>query len=160
MNDFDIQAEKAAAGRQTKRLLLGLLLAFLVPVLLLAYPLVIAPLRNDLAADRLLKELLADAELPPEASAVETAAWVGNSSGTGNHVELWAVLLIRYGGAPETALGVPAEALRDWSHGESFPVSLRPEDLFPTLAGLDAWTSCYIWGTYGEAVTQWDIRGH
>lgn len=164
MNDFDIQAEKAAVVRQTKRLLLGLLLAFLIPVLLLAYllayPLVIAPLRNDLAADRLLKELLADAELPPEASVVETAAWAGNSAGTGNHVELWAGLLIRYGGASETALGDPAEELRDWSHGESFPVSLRPEDLFPTLAGLDDWAGYYIWGTYGEAVTQWDIRGH
>lgn len=159
MNDFDIQAEKAAVVRQTKRLLLGLL-AFLILVLLLAYPLVIAPLRNDLAADRLLKELLADAELPPEASVVETAAWAGNSSGTGNHVELWAGLLIRCKGAPETALGAPAEALRDGGRQESFPVSLRPEDLFPTLAGLDDWTGCYIWGTYGEAVTQWDIRGH
>ncbi len=160
MKDFDIQAEKAAVARRTKRLLLGLLLAFLIPVLLLAYPLAIAPLRNDLAADRLLKALLADVELPPEASVVETAAWAGNSSGTGNHVELWAGLLIRYEGAPETALGIPAEELRDWGHGEAFPVSLRPEDLFPALAGLDDWESRWILGTYGEAATQWDLRGH
>lgn len=159
-NDFDIEAEKAATVRGTRRLLLGLLLAALLPALLLAYPIVIAPLRNDWAAGRLLEALLADMELPPEASVAETAAWAGNSSGTGNHVELWAGALIRYCGPEETAPGAPAESLRDWRGGYAFPASMWPEALFPTLADLDDWDGYYICGTYGDAVSQWDIRGH
>lgn len=157
MERFDAAAEKAAAVRQTKGVLLGLLLALMVPMLLLAYPFAIAPMRNDWAADRLLRGLLA--ELPPGAEVVETAAWAGNSSGTGNHVELWAGALLR-SDCQAAAAGTPAEKLREDPWLYSVPGTVDLEELFPTLAALDDWTGYVIRGTHGDAATQWDIRGH
>lgn len=161
MDYEDPAAEKAAAAQRTRRVLGGLgALLLLLPLLLIACPVFFAPLRNDLAADRLLKEVLADLRLPPEASVEETAAWAGNSSGTGNHVELWAGVLVQYGGPEENAPGQPAEDLRGWTSAAGFPRSVGPEELFSTLAERDSWNGYYILGTYGEAATQWDIRGH
>ena len=159
--DRDKPTGKTAAEKQTKTVL-GRLAALLLlpPLLLISYPVFFAPVRNDLAADRLLQELTAELELPPEASVEETAAWAGNSSGTGNHVELWAGVLIRYAGPEENAPGKPAESWQDWAYEYAYPVSVGPEELFPALAELKDWSGCYILGTYGEAVTQWDIRGH
>lgn len=135
----------------------GLLLlaaAVLLPLSACAYGLVIAPLRNDRAAARLLDGLLA--ELPPETEIVETAVWAGNSSGTGNHVEIWAGILNRSG------VGFSAEELRDslwgWDLRFGFPVTADPGKLFPSLP--EDWDGYYIYGRLGEAATQWDLRGH
>lgn len=134
----------------------GLLLlaaAVLLPLSACAYGLVLAPLRNDWAADRLLKELLA--ELPPETEVVETAVWAGNSSGTGNHVEIWAGVLNRSGA------GFPAEELREnWTAAFSrgIPGTTDPRELFPALS--EGWEGYFIYGRLGEAATQWDLRGH
>lgn len=133
----------------------GLLLlaaAVVLPLSACAYGLVIAPLRNDRAAARLLDGLLA--ELPPETEIVETAVWAGNSSGTGNHVEIWAGVLNRSGA------GTPAEELRDAGGAalSGFPVTADPRKLFPSLP--EDWDGYYIYGRLGEAATQWDLRGH
>lgn len=134
----------------------GLLLlaaAVLLPLSACAYGLVIAPLRNDRAAARLLDGLLA--ELPPETEIVETAVWAGNSSGTGNHVEIWAGVLNRSGA------GFPAEALRgcpwDTVTQSDFPATADPQALFPALP--EGWEGYFIYGRSGEAATQWDLRG-
>lgn len=128
--------------------------AVLLPLSACAYGFVIAPLRNDRAANRLLNELLA--ELPPETEIVETAVWAGNSAGTGNHVEIWAGVLNRSGA------GDPAEELRDAGGAcmdlFGFPNTADPEELFPALAA-DSWEGYFICGRLGEAVTQWDLRG-
>lgn len=134
----------------------GLLLlaaAVLLPLSACAYGLVIAPLRNDRAAARLLDGLLA--ELPPETEIVETAVWAGNSSGTGNHVEIWAGVLNRSGA------GTPAEELRDAGGAalSGFPGTADPEALFSRLTA-DGWEGYFIYGRLGEAATQWDLRGH
>lgn len=141
--------------RALKRVLLGLLAAALLPLSACAYGLFIGPLRNDRAADRLLNQLLA--ELPPETEIVEAAAWAGNSSGTGNHVEIWAGVLNRSGA------GYSAEELWDCS-GETlirfeFPNTADPRELFPTLAAADSREGYFVYGRRGAAVTQWDLRG-
>lgn len=143
-------------GKLLKRTLLALLAAALLPPLAACvYGLVIGPLRNDRAANRLLGELLA--ELPPETEVVETAAWVGNSGGTGNHVEIWAGVLNRSGA------GYPADEVRGcpWARKSlfGFPNTADPEALFPTLAATDSLEGYFICGRLAEAATQWDLRG-
>lgn len=146
----------------------------------------IGPRCNDRAAERLLEKLEAEVELPPEAEIVETAAWVGNRSGTGDHVELWAGLLVRYDGPeenrPETAeeilrdgwsdrlfvqspdieeAGPTLAELQDWDDWdyEQFPRTADVEEVFSALRGLESRDGWYILGVYGDAVTRWDIRG-
>lgn len=158
-DDFNAEAAKAAVMRRTKRVLLALLaLLIIVPFCLLAYPCAIAPLRNDLAADRLLKTLLG--ELPPEITVADTAAWAGNSSGTGNHVELWAGVLLEKTNGVDEIPGVPAAELKERPQLYGYPNTAAPEELFPVLAETDDWDGYLIYGTLGRAATQWDIRGH
>lgn len=139
-----------------RRILTGLLAAaVLLPLSACAYGFVIAPLRNDRAAGRLLEELLA--ELPPETEIVETAVWAGNSAGTGNHTEIWAGVLNRSGA------GDSAEELWDCSGGFAirldFPSTANLRELFPALASADSREGYFIYGRLGEAATQWDLRG-
>ena len=141
---------------------------------------------NNRAAERLLEKLEAEVKLPPGSEVVETASWVGNRSGTGDHVELWAGLLIRYDGPkenrPETveeilrdgwserlfaqppdieAAGPALSALQDWDDWdyEQFPRMADVEDVFPALMEVESRAGWYILGVYGDAVTRWDIRG-
>ena len=141
-------------GRRLKRVLLGALAAaVLLPLAACAQFALVGPLRNDRAAGRLLEELLADVELPPGASAAETAAWAGNPSGTGNHVKLWAAILAFGGGGAPLDRDAPT-----WERPG--PATADLEELFPLLAELDDWDGYSLYETYGDAATQWDLRGH
>lgn len=140
-----------------KRLLLGILIVVLVlPLAACAQFVLVGPLCNDWAADRLRDDLVSRLELQPGQTLVENAAWAGNSSGTGDHTELWAGALISCDG--ECSRGTPLD--RDTPSWERpGPRTADLEELFPTLAALEDWDGYYLIGTYGDAVTQWDIRG-
>ena len=49
---------------------------------------------NDMKAAKIKKEYMS-MELPDKTELVETVTFVGNSSGTGNHTEIWVGMLIR-----------------------------------------------------------------
>ena len=140
-----------------KRILLGVLITVLVfSLAACAQFVVLGPLCNDWAADRLRDQFVSRLELQPGETLVETAAWAGNSSGTGDHTELWAGALIFCDG--ESTQGTPLD--RDtplWD--QPGPRTADLEDLFSTLASLEDWDGYYLRETYGHAVTQWDIRG-
>ena len=140
-----------------KRILLGTLIAVLMlPLAACAQFAFIGPLCNDWAADRLRDDLISGLELQPGEILVETAAWAGNSSGTGDHTELWAGALIFCDG--ESGHGTPLD--RDTPSGDRpGPRTADLEELFPTLAALEDWDGYYLRATYGDAVTQWDMRG-
>ena len=144
--------------RRVKRLLLGLLAAvLLLPLAACAQFAPIGPLRNDWAADLLRDDFVSGLALQPGETLVETAAWAGNSSGTGDHTELWAGALIFCG--EESGSGAPLD--RDAPSWERpGPSTADLEELFPALAALEDWNGYYVRETYGNAVTQWDIRGH
>ena len=143
--------------RTAKRLLLGALtVVLLLPLAACGQFVFVGPLCNDWAADRLRDDLVSGLELQPGETLVETASWAGNSSGTGDHTEIWAGALIFCDG--ESTRGTPLD--RDTPSWERpGPRTADLEELFPALAALEDWDGYYLVGTYGHAVTQWDIRG-
>mgnify|MGYP007132755535 FL=1 len=143
--------------RAVKRVLLILLTAvLLLPLAACTQFLFLGPLINDRAAVQMKEEFLANLELAPGETLVDSVSWAGNSSGTGDHTELWAgVLTFADSGTP---YGTPLD--RDISSWEQpGPRTADLEELFPILSTLDSWDGYYLREAYGDAVTQWDFRG-
>ncbi len=158
MEPLDVGTAERKTARRSKRLLGALCLLLLAAAVLLAWPLALAPFQNDRAAARLQRELTEGLELRPGEVLVETASFAGNTSGTGNHVELWAGALIHCTGPAETAGGTALDRARSWEW--PWPAAADWKTMFPTLAGLEDWSGYYILDTYGDAAAQWDLRGH
>ena len=116
---------------------------------------------NDWRAAKLEREY-ARMELPEGAKRVETASFVGNTSGTGNHTEIWVGMLVYS--------ELPVEELEAFYAGHM--VEAVPEDLtvsypyqkdfieFQALQGKDCGKGYFVVGNYYDAVTQVDLRGH
>jgi hypothetical protein len=118
-------------------------------------------LMNDFRASQIEKEL-SQVELPVDTELIEVTSFVGNTSGTGNHVEIWAGALLH------SALS--AEELRTYfdSHFDIFAV---PHDLvgqypyfknfvdFQALNGASNGDGYFVIGSYYDAFTQIDLRG-
>jgi len=145
-----------------KRILLVILaIVIMVPVGFLVFFLIVGPALNDKRASSIEKELSC-IELPPDTEIIETASFCGNTSGTGNHVEIWAGVLIR-SELPEEKI---IEFYKDYEIVWAVPVdeNLYPEPRdymkFPYLSRNGERTGCYIIADYYKAVTQNDIRGH
>lgn len=154
-----------------KRVLLVVLIVIIaVPVLYFLSIMTICPAINDARAAEIEKEMIS-MELPPETQAIETASFCGNTSGTGNHVEIWAGLLIQS--------ELNEEELRKYYEGKTisykaydFMFFVVPEDFksqypvprdfvyFSHFNGMDSAEGYYIVGGYYDAVTQHDLRGH
>jgi len=144
--------------KAVKRVLLILLtVVLLLPLAACTQFLFLGPLLNDRAAARLEQEVIENLNLEPGETLIASTSWAGNSSGTGNHTELWAgaVTFSREGRSGGTPLDRNAP---DWE--QPGPSSTDLVELFPALAELDSWNGYYLRETYGEAVTQWDFRGH
>jgi len=145
-----------------KRILLAILaIVIIVPIGFMAFFLFVGPALNDARASSIEKEL-SRIELPPETEIIETASYCGNTGGTGNHVEIWAGVLIR----SELTEEEISQFFKDYEIVWAVPVdeNLYPEprdDMkFPYLSGNGERTGCYIIADYYKAVTQNDIRGH
>jgi hypothetical protein len=166
----------------TKRVL-WIITAFiiLVPICLGAASFVIAPAMNNHRAAQ-IKDMLGKIVLPPETELIETAAWCGNTGGTGNHVEIWAGVLI-HSTLPEEEFDAFFNPLPDpqtgynhytevWKVSEFLASTERyfsPIGHMAELASLfDRYGEIFteenadghylIYGYY-SAVSQWDIRG-
>lgn len=131
----------------------------LLPVGLAVNAVFIGPVRNDRAAEQLRLELLEEVRLKPGETLIASACFAGNTSGTGDHTELWAGLLTRYDGTVENAPGIPLgdDPVKWWELPGPRNADLR--ELFPVLQTLDSYTGYYLRERYGEAPTQWDFRG-
>lgn len=96
--------------------------------------------------------------LPADTELIEVTSFVGNTSGTGNHVEIWAGILIHTNLDEDTVRG----------HFEGFDVLAVPDDLkkqpdyihFQSLNENVAAHGYYVIGKYFDAFTQMDLRGH
>lgn len=109
--------------------------------------------------------------MPPETEQIETYSFCGNTSGTGNHVEIWTGVLVKSelsvselnhwfetAALPEPAYGpmiwpVPENRSANYSVMHSFIK-------FSQLEQLEQAEGHYIIGSFHDAVTQHDIRGY
>lgn len=116
---------------------------------------------NDIKASQIEKGFY-KLELPAGAELVEVSSFVGNTSGTGNHTEIWAGMLIRSGLAEEDIRGyfrdydvwvVPGDLTAHEPYAEGF-IS------FTALAGKASGAGYYVVSGYYDAFTQMDLRGH
>lgn len=115
------------------------------------------PLCNNFKAS-FIEKSYASLELPPECQLLETTSFVGNTSGTGNHTEIWAGMLL-YTTLSEVELQpyfsdfdiYPAST--DWT-------SKLPLIRFSLLDNQPAQDNYYIIGRSYNAFTQMDLRGH
>lgn len=148
-----------------KRIIITLMAVVIaVPLLFLAGLLFVGPWVNDCKAAQVTRELKALA-LPDDTQAVETVSFCGNTSGTGNHVEIWAGILL------QTTL--PEEDLTA-AFGEPYVVEKLAcqQDVdawIPSVAAFTCLPDDFTGGDGGqyyllyimkEPLTQWDIRGH
>lgn len=127
----------------------------------LCYLLFGGALLNDFRAWQIEKELCR-LELPADAELIEAASFVGNTGGTGNHVEIWAGILVRS--------SLSLEELESYFAGRA-DVSAVPQDLtaylpydkdfmdFHALEGAASGDGYFVIGGYFEAFTQIDLRG-
>lgn len=111
---------------------------------------------NDAKA-RQIEKNLSDMALPTDMELVEVSSYVGNTSGTGNHIEIWAGILIRTDLDEDTVRG----------RFDGFTVLAVPNDLkyldyiqFQSLNENDTANGYYVIGKYYDAFTQMDLRGH
>lgn len=111
---------------------------------------------NDAKAHQIEKDM-SDMALPADTELVEVNSYVGNTSGTGNHIEIWAGILIH------TALD--EDTVHNYFDG--FTVLAVPNDLkyldyiqLQSLNENDAASGYYVISKYYDAFTQMDLRGH
>lgn len=111
---------------------------------------------NDAKARQIEKDM-SDMTLPADTELVEISSYVGNTSGTGNHIEIWAGILIH--------TDLDEDAVRGYFDG--FTVLAVPNDLkyldyiyFQSLNENDTANGYYVIGKYYDAFTQMDLRGH
>lgn len=148
--------------KRLKQILLTALVAvILVPIGFIAFSLFIGPMLNDAFASSVEKEL-SSLKLPPETEIIETASYCGNTSGTGNHVEIWAGLLIRSDLKEEEIIEFYKDYQIVWAVPTDQNLYPEPSDYmkFSYLSRNGDRTGCYIIADYYNAVTQNDIRGH
>lgn len=67
----------------------------IVPIVILIGVYFVAPAVNDLSVPAFEKEVMDGLDLPENAEVVEYVSGCGNSSGTGNHTDLYVAVLIR-----------------------------------------------------------------
>jgi len=67
---------------------------FIVALTIFISPWIISPILNDIKANSIEKEILA-IPLPNSTQCIEILSFCGNTSGTGDHVEVWSGFLIR-----------------------------------------------------------------
>ena len=129
---------------------------FIISILLgLFYFFIGGQILNDLKARRIEKNL-SGMTLPADTELIEVTSFVGNT-GNGNHVEIWAGILIH--------TDLDEDTLRGFF--EDFVVLTVPDDLkylhFVTFQSLGEENSAhgyYVVGTCYDAFTQTDLRGH
>jgi len=86
------------------------LIAILVVLALCISPFVIAPIANNIKAQSFISEVKKSA-FPASTEVLEVVGGVGNTSGTGNHVELLAAVLVKS--------DLTLEQLRDYYRADS-----------------------------------------
>ena len=127
---------------------------------------------NDIQAAR-LERAYRKLELPPGTTRIEVTSFVGNTSGTGNHTEIWAGMLLFVEQSERLSEAGTSETylyLKEFFHG--YEVDAVPEDLtafypypkdfmeFQALQGEESGKGYFVIGNYYDAVTQVDLRGH
>lgn len=133
----------------------------ILPFAVIFYNFIGGALCNDIKASRIEKSFLR-MDMPSGAECVETTSFVGNTSGTGNHTEIWAGMLIHSTLSKEElgsyfkdyAIHTISECKED-----PFLDSLR----FSTLSDSsyeEQNSGYFVVGNYYEAFTQSDMRGH
>lgn len=83
-------------GKRAGKIILGSMIALLcIPVLLLILAVFLSPMIDDMALSGYRDDILQSLALPENAAVVETVSGCGNSSGTGNHLEMVVGVLVR-----------------------------------------------------------------
>ncbi|MEO1768756.1 hypothetical protein [Candidatus Enterococcus ferrettii] len=154
-----------------KRVSAGLLIALTTSILLYIVSFIlICPAINDARAKKFEKSY-ASIALPPETERIETYSFCGNTTGTGNHVEIWAGVLVKSElSVPEinrwfetAALPEPAYERLVWSVAEDLSANCPAMNSlikFSQLEQLEKAEGYYILGSFHDAATQHDSRGH
>ena len=154
-----------------KKVMIGLLIVVVaIPAMYYMSLVVFCPVINDVRAAKIEKEFF-NIPVPPKTEIVESYSFCGNTSGTGNHVEIWSGILVK-SELPETELIQWAEGISMsnivyepllWAVPEDrtsqYPQSRKFIE-FEHFNGMSEAKRYYIMGGYFDAVTQHDIRGH
>lgn len=145
-------------GRFSRFLAVALVILLFIAVF---YYFIGGALCNDIKASQIEKAFLR-MDMPPGTECVETTSFVGNTSGTGNHTEIWAGMLI-HSNLSKEELG---SYFKDYA---IHTISECMEDPFLDSLGFSALSGSsyeeqnsgyFVGGNYYEAFTQSDMRGH
>ena len=153
-----------------KRIFIGGVAVVIAIPILFIIGLIAGPAVNDAKADK-IEKAFQKLEMPAQTELVETVSFCGNTSGTGNHVEIWSGFLVKS--------ELSKTELQEWYMDAKIPdrtyepmVWSVPEDLtmhypephsfihFAHFNGMTEAKGYYIIGGYFDAPTQMDLRGH
>ena len=155
------------------KVLKGIFYTFLTAVLLLFFYFFFGgAICNDIKASRIEKEY-AEMKLPEKTRRVSTVSYVGNTSGAGNHTEIWAGMVVYselsaeeleefFDGYYVVELPVGIETM-DWVdyHKEVYPITdMLQEKLLSALKEPISSEGYFVINKYYDAFTQQDLRGH
>lgn len=138
-----------------------IVLPVLVLVMWIFYQWIGGALCNDMKAAG-IERSFSEMELPPETECLETKSFVGNTSGTGNHTEIWAGMLIQSALAKEE-LGRYFEGYEIHTISECMENSFLASMKFSVLSEsphAQQDREYFVVDNYYEPFTQSDLRGH
>ena len=153
-----------------KRILIALLIIIAIPISIFISTATIGPATNNAKAKSIANKL-EQLALPPGFELIESSFFCGNTTGTSNHVEIWAGVLI-YSELPEDEVHqfYEKELINHLDFDPLFvPVPEDSSSYYPKMRSFMSFTHLddissvkgyYIIGGYFDAVTQCDLRGH
>ncbi len=145
-----------------KRFLLTLIIFPTTIVVVIVALYVICPVLNNIKADKLAATWAENIVLPDNTEIIEVISGCGNTSGTGNHTEVWAGILIKSDMSPEKVMAFWDSNILvvDENNIRTHAMYLLNEE-FKYFDTASQYEGFYIIEKTGEAVSSgFDLRGH
>ncbi len=145
-----------------KKICKGILILFLVFIAMIVLTFLASPIINDIAADNYKKEVLGNLNLPENTVLVEAVNGCGNTSGTGNHNEIYVSILLKTT-LPDSEVGQFFPYVHKVSSDGARTLSMMLLNLsFSDLDNIKSNTEGYYIVEYirDSPCSDFDLRGH
>lgn len=157
--------QNAIRGRKeqnsVKRLLKVVLIFSLTIIAAIIIPFIAAPVIDDIALANYKKEVLSNLELPADTEVIEIVTGCGNTSGTGNHTELYVAILVKTDLTENDWKDYGISAL-DSGSNKTEPLAMGCIGLSFDLDEEDGFADGYHILEYSKSApcSMFDLRGH
>ena len=139
---------------------IAIIIVMLIPIIIIA-SFIVVPIINDIKAEQLTDSLKKEL-LPEETILIEAISGCGNTTGTSNHAETWAGMLIKTELTEEQIYEFYGKAnvqKVDETNQTTSILRLLGRH-FKYLNNISEYEGYYIVERVGEAISAFELRGH